>query len=291
MRIAYFVAFVGTICSLSPAADTLMPTDYDAARKAFTSELNAKGPSPQKADPLPRVLPQGVKEVTYKSGTLELKAWLKDQPDGQKHPAIVFCHGGFAFGQEDFTYDAAMFAARGFVVLAPMLRGENGMPGNFELFLGEVDDVNAAGRFVAQLLSVDPARVFVSGHSAGGTVALMAVLRQDTPYAVAAPIGAAMDVLDLMREEFAALFVFDPREPKEVLIRSAVYFGASLKRPAYLFAGTDDIASRVGGHQFAADAVAAGAKCEVRTAPGDHFSSKTPAIRQIIELLSNWKPG
>ena len=98
-----------------------------------------------------------MREVTFRSGELQLKAWLKDKGDGQKHPAIVFCHGGFAFGAGDFE-DAAKFAEAGFVVLAPMLRGENGQAGEFQLFLGEVDDVLAAGKFVAILPSVDRSR-------------------------------------------------------------------------------------------------------------------------------------
>lgn len=264
--------------------DRLLPTDYAAARKSFTTTLAHKGPSPQEADPLPKQLPAGVKEVTFKSGDLELKAWLKDQNNGQKHPAIVFCHGGFAFGAGDFE-DAAKFADAGFVVLAPILRGENGQPGSFELFLGEVDDVIAAGKFAATLPSVDPKRVFVSGHSAGATVALFSVLTSDTPYAAAAPIGPAMDMLDIARPEFQGLFVFDPLTPREMLIRSPVYFAASLKRPAFIVAGDKDLAARLQAHQFVANATAAGARCEVHTVTGDHFTSVEPAIKTIIPLL------
>ena len=46
------------------------------------------------------------------------------------------------------------------------LRGENGQPGAFSMFYDEVEDVLAAAEYLAKLPDVDPARVFVSGHSA-----------------------------------------------------------------------------------------------------------------------------
>lgn len=281
-----FLLFATSYCLAD--ADKPLSADYATARKSFQTRLDRKGPSPQEAE-LPTKRPKGVKEVKYRSGSLELTAWLRDQDDGKKHPAVVFCHGGFAFGEEDFTEDAAKFAEAGFVVLAPVLRGENGMPGNFELFVGEVDDVLAAGRFTASLPSVDAKRVFVSGHSAGGTVALMSVLLNETPFAAAAPIGPAMDILGLMRPEFEALFVFDPRDSREMLIRSPVYFATSLKRPAFIFTGDQDIASLLESKQFAANAAASGVRCQTYTTKGDHFSSKAEAIATMIPLFRDWK--
>jgi dipeptidyl aminopeptidase/acylaminoacyl peptidase len=143
-----------------------------------------------------------------------------------------------------------------------MLRGENCMPGDFELFHGEVDDVVAAGKFVASQPGVDPKRVFVCGHSAGATLALFAALLADTPYAASAPIGPSMNTLTLMlNKNYEGLIVFDPLDPRETLVRSAVYFGPSLRRPLYLFAGDHDVLARVGGHQFAAGAARAPARC------------------------------
>jgi dipeptidyl aminopeptidase/acylaminoacyl peptidase len=294
MRISPLLCGALVLLSVGPGfsqrADRLLSTDYATARKEFRTTLQRRGPSPQKSDPLPAKLPTGVSEVRFKSGALELKAWLQAQPDAEKHPAIVYCHGGFGFGQEDFVNEAARFGASGFVVLTPMLRGENGQAGDFELFVGEVDDVLAAGRFAAQLPGVDPSRVFVSGHSSGATLAVFAALVSDSPFAASAPIGPAMDVLSLLRPEFQSLFVFDPTDPREMLLRSPVYFGASAKRPIYLFAGDQDVLSRVGGHQFAANAIRAGALCEVRTVNGDHHTCKPAAITAIAELLKNWKP-
>src|SRR6185295_11624069 len=69
--------------------------NYLEERKAHATKLVRKGPSPQKfAKETP---PAGVKEVTYRSGTLELKAWfaLPEKPK-DKVFALVYFHGEFS---------------------------------------------------------------------------------------------------------------------------------------------------------------------------------------------------
>ena len=55
----------------------------------------------------------------------------------------------------------------------PSLRGGNDNPGTKEGFLGEVNDVLAATDFLAKQPYVDPARIYLGGHSTGGTLALL----------------------------------------------------------------------------------------------------------------------
>jgi len=63
--------------------------------------------------------------------------------------------------------------------MVPVLRGENGQPGNFTFFYDEVDDVLAAAEALAQRTYVDANRMFISGHSAGGTLTMLAAM---TPF-------------------------------------------------------------------------------------------------------------
>ena len=65
-------------------------------------------------------------------------------------------------------------------------------------------------------------------------------------------------------------------------MRVALICLLSLFAPAVCLAGD--------GHQFAAGAARAPARCEVRVVPGDHHSCKPEAIRQITELVRNHKP-
>ena len=58
-------------------------------------------------------------------------------------------------------------------MMYPSLRGGNNNPGHMESFFGEVDDVLAARALLAKLPYVDPERIYLGGHSTGGTLALL----------------------------------------------------------------------------------------------------------------------
>ena len=121
--------------------------DFESARKGFVTKLRVRGPAPQRYRNVQP--PAGVKLVKFKSGNLTLKGWLsEDAGDRKKQPAVVYLHGGWSFDADDWE-DAEPFAKAGFLLFMPMLRGENGNPGIYESFLGEVDDAIAAGRFVS----------------------------------------------------------------------------------------------------------------------------------------------
>ncbi len=62
-----------------------------------------------------------------------------------------------------------------------MLRGENGNPGNYELFLTEVGDAKAAVRWLARQPFVDAKRVYTFGHSTGGAISALLSLREGVP--------------------------------------------------------------------------------------------------------------
>src|SRR5690606_37405015 len=90
--------------------------------------------------------PPGVSRVAYPSGELELAAWYAvplGASSGRSAPALVYFHGDFAFGPDDFEA-VRPFLEAGYVVMTPTLRGENGNPGDFELLWGEIDDARAA---------------------------------------------------------------------------------------------------------------------------------------------------
>lgn len=246
---------------------------------SFKTKLVRQGPSPQTPEPLK--LPKGVREVHYRSGALMLKAWLSQLPKTGQHPAVVFCHGGFAFGETDWTEDSLPFVKEGFIVLAPMLRGENGNPGSFEFFYGEADDAVAAGRYLASLPRVDPKRIYITGHSAGGTLAVMAAML-DSPYALAAPIGAACDVRDWITEK--EFMVMDTRNPRELENRSAVFFAASIRRPLHLFVGDKD-EGLADNRRLQTLANYFKKPCVTELVPGDHFTSKPEAIKRCVKLF------
>ena len=127
----------------------------------FKTKLVRHGPSPQAGEPLQT--PSGPDEIEYRSGGLTLKAFVTPDPgDGRRHPAVLFLHGGFAFGEGDWDMPEP-YRDDGYVVMIPILRGENGLPGSYTMFYDEVDDALTASAALASLPYMDSSRIFVSG--------------------------------------------------------------------------------------------------------------------------------
>ena len=167
-------------CAARSAKDTRNGLTYIESRRSYSTVLKTRGPAPQ--DWHNEKTPTGVTEVSYRSGELTLKAWLVMPQDAtaEKLPAVVYFHGGFAFGFSELN-DCLPFLAAGFAVMTPTLRGENGNPGSFELFYGEVDDAEAAVRFLAAQPRIDSKRIYTFGHSVGGGISALLSLRPEIP--------------------------------------------------------------------------------------------------------------
>jgi len=130
--------------------------------------------------PVPR--PTGsLDSVTYRSGAWQLPAWVytPPRPAGQRLPALLYLHPGYNLSSRTAAC-ATPFMTAGMVVMWPMYRGENGSPGSFELFLGEVDDAAAAAQWLAAQPQVDGKRVYAFGWSSGGGIAALLSL-MDAP--------------------------------------------------------------------------------------------------------------
>lgn len=256
--------------------------DLAAARRGFKTRLTNRGPAPQEFDDaLP---PSGVKEVNYTSGELRLKAWLSDDTsEGKKRPAVVYLHGGWSFGSVDWQ-DAAPFVDAGFVVMMPMLRAENGNPGIYEAFYGEVDDAIAAGRFVSELSYVDADNVFVAGHSVGAVLAVL-VAMMPSNYKASAALSGYLDVLSWSEYEHPSRVIFDTTNPEEIRLRNPMAFPASLRIPLILYAergGMDEINAA-----FLAQVKLAGKACELVVVEGDHMSMVAPSVNHAIKWYRN----
>jgi dipeptidyl aminopeptidase/acylaminoacyl peptidase len=155
----------------------------------------------------------------------------------RKHPAVLFLHGGFAFGLDDWVVSQP-FRESGFVVLTPVLRAENGQPGSFTLFYDELDDVLAAAEFLSQQPYVDTKRLYVAGSSAGGTLALLAA-QASRCFCAAASYSASPDQALLVK--YAKIDLpFDKGDPRELQLRSPLAYAASFKCPVRIYYATRD---------------------------------------------------
>ncbi len=116
-------------------------------------------------------------KVYYTSAGRQLLAWLITPKGAGPHRAVLFAHGGFALsdGECALSNRSWMRAIR----LLPSWRGENGNPGNFEMYYGEVDDAQAALEYLARVPGVDTLHLYAAGQSAGGTIVML--LAEVTP--------------------------------------------------------------------------------------------------------------
>jgi pimeloyl-ACP methyl ester carboxylesterase len=195
-------------------------------------------------DPI-EVPPKGVFElVKYKAPAGMLGAYLTPDPkDGKKHPAIIWITGGdcnsigdvWSPAEADNDQTAAAYRQKGIVMMFPSLRGGNQNPGKRESFLGEVDDILAAADHLAKLPYVDPARIYLGGHSTGGTMVLMVAECSDRFRAVFS-FGPADRVMGYGPEMLA----FNPLDDKEERVRSPQYWLEHITSPTFVFEGNTD---------------------------------------------------
>jgi formylglycine-generating enzyme required for sulfatase activity/dienelactone hydrolase len=261
--------------------------NYVQARARFQTKLLRKGPPPDRGAPVKP--PAGVTEVIYPSGALRLKAWVnRPADDSRKFPAVLFLHGGFEFAPGDWE-QSKPYRDAGFIVMTPMLRAENGQPGAFSYFYDEVDDVLAAAEYLRQQPYVDAERLFIAGHSVGGTLTLLAALAYPHFRAAASFSGAPF------WPEFAASknLPFDKSDPREIQMRSPIAYAGSFKCPLRMFYGTgEDSFFGLMSRRAAVLAKKAGLDVEALAIEGDHGSHVGRAMPQSIAFFSkNSPPG
>jgi dipeptidyl aminopeptidase/acylaminoacyl peptidase len=221
--------------------------------------------------------------VEFPSGTLRLKGWTVSPPgNGAKLPAVLFLHGGWGFDEGDWEH-TKLFREAGFVVLAPMLRGENGCPGDFTMFYDEVDDVLAAGEFLARLPHVDPKRVYLAGYSAGGTLAMLAGMSTDRFRATASFDGSPDRRAFILGREHEV--PFDVTNPDEFRMRSPGEFATSFQCPTRLYCSEDPGGYSEETKRLADSAKRSGLDAEMVLVPGDHGTFREPATKLAIEFF------
>jgi dienelactone hydrolase len=252
---------------------------FEQFRSGFRTKLVKVGPSPQGYDI--ESPPENVTEIQYPSGPLSLKAWVYRPPGVEEpRPALVFFHGGFAFGGEDLMESCRPAIDAGYVVMGPMLRGENGNPGNFELFLGEIDDARAACQWLAQQPYVDRSRIYTFGHSVGGGVSAVLSLLDDVPIQHGGSSGGLYGHITFLGWNDIVPFENTPRERSARLLVGNAHL---MRRPHYGYLGTEDDAFH--DTMNALQKEATNDLLTMELVPGDHFTSFDESLRRYLRVV------
>lgn len=277
------------IQKVPPAQDDSPPLDPNVtslveARKGFQTRLVRKGNANEPvATPPPKVF----RTVQYEAPLGRNSAYLTPDPkDGKLRPAIIWITGGDCNTIGDVwspapvsnDQTAAAYRQEGIVMMFPSLRGGNRNPGTIEGFLGEVDDVIAAADYLAKQPHVDPTRIYLGGHSTGGTLALL-VAECSGQFRAVFSFGPADDV-DNYGPEYTP---FDVNSPREVALRSPGRWLHTITSPTFVFEGA------MKGNIDSLDAMANSCRnTQVRFFPvrgGSHFDILAPLNRMIAQKI------
>lgn len=254
---------------------------FQQRRLAFQTKLVKAGPAPQEyQNEMP---PSGVQVVTYPSGTLQLKGWVAAPNGGvgPKAPALVYFHGGFAFGADDLAVCRPAMDA-GMVVMVPMLRGENGNPGNYELFFGEIEDARAAVKWLAAQSYVDPQRIYTFGHSVGGGVSAVLSLMDDVPIRHGGSSGGLYPEATFFAWQAEGMVPFDIKSQEERRLRILIGNMRDMQHKHFAYLGASDEMALFANN---AKQETPGTQCEILTVPGDHMTSLEPSLRQYLQII------
>jgi len=213
------------------------PATLLGARQNFHTKLLSQNTEKDPVKVAPRKLFLTVK---YPAANGQLAAYLTPDPvDGKKHPAIIWITGGdcnsigdvWSAAPRDNDQTAAAYRQAGIVMMFPSLRGGNNNPGVKEGFLGEVDDVLAAAKYLQKQPYVDSKRVYLGGHSTGGTLALL-VSEYSPLFRAVFAFGPVEDIASYGSDR--DWLPVDLRNRQEATLRPLGYWLARIPSPAWV---------------------------------------------------------
>jgi acetyl esterase/lipase len=263
------------------------PTALVRARATFTTRANAPAAS---ANPPPTPPASAFTLVTYDAAPGALWAYLTPDPgDHRRHPAIIWLTGGdtntigdvWTAGNPLNDQTAAAFRYSGVVMMFPSLRGGNNNPGAKEMCLGEVDDVLNAADALAAYPYVDPARIYLGGHSSGGTLALLTAESTHRFRAVFS-FGPVGDIGAYGQGNLP----FDAGDAQEIALRSPRKWLSDITTPVYVIEGANGIGNV---QQLSAMQAAASANEHITWVPVagcDHFTVLHRACLKLAETVA-----
>lgn len=239
-----FLAAIGCNQPTGPSGGTATPGPATTptlveARKGFQTRLTRQ----EKANEPVATPPAKVfRTVQYDAPPGKLAAYLSPDPqDRKKHPAIIWITGGdcntigdmWANAPPANDQTASAFRKAGVVMMFPSLRGGNQNPGTKEGFLGEVDDVIAAADFLARQPYVDPSRIYLGGHSTGGTLVLL-VSECSNRFRAVFSFGPVDDIRGYGPE----FLPFDANTIREAQLRSPGPWLDAIQSPTFVLEGS-----------------------------------------------------
>lgn len=279
MRLTTALVFLLALaCTGGPSAPATLA---EARQGLVTTVFLPTDPAPP-AEPDPAMFDL----VRYPAPLGDNVAYVTPERTGEKRPAIIWIAGGFDWGIGPVAWEeqgrendqsARAFREAGMALMLPALRGSNGNPGANECMLGEVDDVVAAARWLATRSDVDPDRIWVGGHSTGGTLALLVAESRPAGIRGVVAFGPIDDV-----REYGDRCVPGGADEREWQARSPEIYASTITIPTWIVEGEN------GNARGARHIRNAGGSAPIETllVPGrDHFSVLAPGTEVVAAAI------
>jgi dipeptidyl aminopeptidase/acylaminoacyl peptidase len=206
----------------------------------------------------PESLPasQLVHYKTFDGKTISAFLWMPFnlKRDGS-NPGVVLPHGG-PTGQtvDTFSRTAVALASRGYVCIAPNVRGSTGYGMEFQkanykdLGNGDLQDEVYAAKFLAATGFVDAKKIGITGGSYGGYMAMIAIGRTPDVWAAAVELYGITDWLTEQQHEEPTLQQYDQsllgdpvKDRKAYEDASPIKYFKDAKAPLLVLQGANDI--------------------------------------------------
>jgi dipeptidyl aminopeptidase/acylaminoacyl peptidase len=193
---------------------------------------------------------------TFDGKTISAFVWVPFnlKRDGT-NPGIVLPHGG-PTGQtvDSFNKTAAALASRGYVCIAPNVRGSTGYGMEFQranykdIGGGDLQDEVYAAHFLADTGYVDAKKIGITGGSYGGYMAMIAIGRTPDVWAASVELFGITDWLTEQEHEEPALQQYDQsilgdpvKDRKSYEDASPIKYFKNAKAPLLILQGANDI--------------------------------------------------
>lgn len=132
---------------------------------------------------------------------------------------------------------------------------------------------------------MDSNRIFLAGHSTGGTLAMLTAL-MPSPYSAIATFGASADIkynLSYGWDEYAP---FNLENSKEVELRSPIEYIECLQKPLYVYIGNDNEFCKVTSSELFQKADESEYEIKFCYINGDHNTSLKKSIKESIMVFN-----
>ena len=171
------------------------------------------------------------------------------------NPAVVLPHGGPTGQVVDYFYSlAAALSSRGYICIAPNVRGSTGYGMEFQkanfkdLGGGDLQDEVYATRFLLDTGYVDAKKIGITGGSYGGFMTLMAIGKTPEVWAAGVEMYGIIDWYTMLQhedpflQEYEKSLLGDPVRDKAVYdATSPIKYIRSEKAPLLILQGDNDI--------------------------------------------------